>query len=485
MTLPAFTKNLDILLLESPMRYVPMLPNGLGYVYNCLKPLKIKMQAVDLNIHYFHERNQPDLWSVVSAFQFWAKPEWVRDTFQREINEVFDAIVDASPKIVGLSVGETNHHFAREVVDRIRRALPETVIIVGGYDCTYRECGPANFPDFDYMAIGEADLTLPPLVQSLLKGERPHNLLGIIEDDRYLSHPRRRQWQTDYYPKDIDSLEFPKYEWSDYSYLNLVPLMMSRGCPWGRCHFCAERFPFRVRDPRKVIKEVEWFYLHGYSNFLFGDSCLNSDLDTLATFCQELIKLKRYMNINFSGQFHVSKDGTKELFTLLKEAGCGRLAFGVDGWTDRLAKLQNKGYTFKMVEENLRNCHEAGIAVAVNMVIGIPGETEVDIDEAIENIIKCKPYISIFQNFNTLILACGSDYYQEPEKYGICFRENKTELYQKHPSAIPIESWYSDQPNIDDKVRSARLERIYKKLNEAGIPMNDYAQWQVTKRWLK
>ncbi len=479
----SFQNNLDVLLLEPPMRYFPMMPNGLGYVYNSLKPLGIKIQAVDLNIHYFLERNQHQLWDTVSAFKYWTQLEWVKQNFWREINEVSDAIIQARPKIVGFSISQTSDRFAKEVVARIR-PLPETIIIVGGYDCYYANSGPSNFPDFDYMCIGEADLTLPPLIKHLLTGWHPQDVLGFISKH---DNPARH-WVSSYWPKDIDALEFPKYEWTDgLPYENLVPLMMSRGCPWGRCHFCSERFPFRVRNPLKVIKEIEWHVIHGYTNFLFGDSCLNSDLWTLTSFCQELIKQRDHLlevgaylyGVAFSGQFHVSKHGTRELFTLMRSAGCQSLTFGVDGWTDKLARLQNKGYTFSMVEENLRNCHEVGIATNVNMVIGVPGETEADVDEAIENIIRCKPYITLFQNFNTLILGYGSDYYQWPGKYGIKFTESAIELYRRHPTAIPVDSWFSTAPYIDGEVRKARLQRIYSRLSEAGIPIGDYAKWQV------
>ncbi len=46
--------NLDFLVLELPARYLPMMPNGLGYVYNILKKCDIKFQALDFNPIFFH-----------------------------------------------------------------------------------------------------------------------------------------------------------------------------------------------------------------------------------------------------------------------------------------------------------------------------------------------------------------------------------------------------------------------------------------------
>ncbi|MFC2040931.1 radical SAM protein, partial [Chloroflexota bacterium] len=155
------------------------------------------------------------------------------------------------------------------------------------------------------------------------------------------------------------------------------------------------------------------------------------------------------------------------------------LVFGVDGWTDHTLRLENKGYTMSMVEENLRSCHQAGIVVAVNMVIGIPGETEEDVTETINNIIRCKRYIDYLQNINTLILAAGSEYYRNPEGYNIHLRGDRREIYEKHPYFIPPDLWYSDDPYIDQQVRVNRSRRIYETLAAAGVNITDYAKWEV------
>jgi radical SAM superfamily enzyme YgiQ (UPF0313 family) len=229
--------------------------------------------------------------------------------------------------------------------------------------------------------------------------------------------------------------------------------------------------------PKKVVDEIEWFVERGYYDFLFNESDMNGDPDSLVEICNEISRRK--LKITFSGELRVDKRGTSEFFKCLHEAGCSQLVFGVDGWSDHTLRLQNKGYTISMVEENLRNCHEAGISVNVNMVIGVPGETEEDITKSINNIIKCKDYISCFQNLNILILGAGSQYYLNPEQFDIRFRGEKRELYEKYPYFIPPEFWYSVNPYIDLKVRVERLKRIFYDLSSGGVNVGEYAQWEV------
>ena len=71
-------------------------------------------------------------------------------------------------------------------------------------------------------------------------------------------------------PHNLDSIEFPKYEWFDnldlytnYNGYQLTPIIASRGCRWSRCTFCAERFYWRIRSPENFVDELKSFSIHG------------------------------------------------------------------------------------------------------------------------------------------------------------------------------------------------------------------------------
>jgi len=132
-----------------------------------------------------------------------------------------------------------------------------------------------------------------------------------------------------------------------------------------------------------------------------------------------------------------------------------------------------------MVQDNLHNCQKAGIPAIVNMIIGVPGETEEDVKEAVDNIVKCKRYIHCLQNINLLVLAAGSEYYKNHEHYNIRFRGEKKEIYARHPYFIPPDLWYSVNPYIDHKIRIDRLKRIYSALDAGGVNIGNYARWTI------
>ncbi len=48
-------------------------------------------------------------------------------------------------------------------------------------------------------------------------------------------------------------------------------------------------------------------------------------------------------------------------------------------------------------------------------MLGIPGETEEDVDEMIRTLVTCKLYVHSVEFINTLVLAGGGEYLREPD----------------------------------------------------------------------
>jgi len=493
-----FLPDQDMILLDLPARMQAQIPNGLGYVHDILKRSGIRFQTVDLDIilyHRYHVRRildgldevvtpsgyvmQLDPWDTGCFTEEWKMPE-VLEYFQPEIDKTVSGLIEARPKIIGISLHGTNLSIAKEVVRRVREGHPDVIILVGGYDCVYRYTGPDKFPDFDYMCIREADLTLEPLVKALVKGERPRDLPGVLSKH----DSPDRVWEPAPMLEDLDSIPFPKYDWverldvyRDYNGYWLAPIIASRGCKWSRCNFCAECFHFRKRDAVLVADEIEWLMKQGAFLFQFSESDVNGDPDNLAAICREVIR--RNLKPQFIAQLRIDRRNTLEYFKLLRAAGFSHLRFGVDGWTDHTIRLQNKGYNMRLVEQNLRDCHAAGIHVSVNVVIGVPGETDEDVQETIQNMIRLKPYIDIVENIHPLMLAAGSPYYNDPDKFKIRFRGHQDQIYTKFPHFVPPEYWYSEDPYIGPEERNQRLQRLCTALRQAGMNIGPYAKAMV------
>lgn len=485
--------DLDFLVLEAPPRYQPMMPNGLGYLYNVLKNSEIRFRVIDLNIVMYHRYHsgrildgveipfrlngkQEDPWDSTNALE-WYRDE-VLDYFWPEIRGFLDDVIAARPKAVGLSVHRSNRPVARRFVEELKQRAPETVVVIGGYDCVYRDIEPWLFPEFDYVVIGEAELTIKALLDGLAKGRRPKDLPGVVSK---FDSPNR-DWPV-LIPENLDELDFPRYEWTDLSLYQdfrgrrLVPITASRGCRWGRCRFCRECFKFRSRSPRLVVEEIAFMVVHGFDAFHFNESDVNGDPEALYEICCGIIKEK--LKVKLMGQLRISRSNTAEYMERLAEAGFRHLRFGVDGWCDRTLRMQRKGYTMKTVFQNLRDSHAAGIRTTVNVVVGVPGETEEDVDETIRNLILCKENIDLVEALNTLYLVGGSEYFRYPDRYKIRFRGDKDQIRMDNRSYVPPDLWYSEEPYIDQHIRLQRLNRIIVALHDNGVRLAPFVQREV------
>ncbi|RVU39612.1 radical SAM protein [Hwanghaeella grinnelliae] len=485
--------GLDLLLLDCPARNLSLMPNGLAYVHNALKKTTANFQTLDLDIITYHNYHihrihnlcdsvvlpsglemPEDPWQA-AHYDIWFMSE-VIDYFGPVINEVADKIVAARPKILAMSIQACNETFSRRLINIVRARSPETIILLGGYSCYNADIGLRAFPEADYMCVGEADLSIGPLVESLIRDEHVANMPGVIsrnDDTKIPFIPAPMQ-------HNLDELDFPKYEWIgtdiyvNFNGYRLTPVIASRGCRWARCTFCAERFYWRIRSPKNFVDELEWLASKGCHLFMFNESDLNGHPEMLLAICDEIIR--RGLKVLLTGQLRIHKKCTRAYFDKLKKAGFVALRFGVDAFSANALRLQKKGYTTETISNVLRDCHEAGIASEINWVIGVPGETEEDIDEGIDLILQNKKYINRLANINPLILSNGSVYWLEPEEHNIKFRLPQEELYKRYFRAIPAHLWYSEEPYIDANVRKRWFEKILLRLHESDFTIGDWAK---------
>ena len=489
----AFRSGLDVLLLDLPSKGGVQLSVGLSYVHNALKRSSVDFQTIDVDIimyHRYHIHRLFDLGhdpvlrnGIAFNAEPWDYPEriwidprqWVclLDYFADELHEIVLKIKQAAPKVLAMSVHQRNEWCTREIARRIKAELPETLILVGGHSCYSKHFGQGAFPEHDYMVIGEADMVVGPLAEALASGGRPGNVPGVISkfDDS------NQSFTPAPVPHNLDALGGNAYDLFDdfnqlYRFCDGSPthlaIPLTRGCVWSRCSFCAERFAFRSRTPKSYVDEIERVLASGHSPyFQASDSDFGGEPEILRQVCQEIVR--RGLRINFAGQIRLHKKFDLEFLQLMRAAGIAGMNFGADAFTENTIRRQKKGYTLDLLKQNHEDCLKAGILPVVNIVIGVPGETEKDIDDTIAFLSENKNIFLRVHNINICHLMENSVYWHEPEKHDIYFHGNKDELYKKYYFGIPDHLWYSVNPYIDKAVRAGRMLRLVEGLQKAGI----------------
>ncbi len=485
-------ENLDYLLLELPPRYFPFMPNGLGYTDDSLERMGVRHQTIDMNIllyHKFHEmrvldpakweKEYPgaveDPWDNTECGVWVNQPLFLEKIFQ-QLEPLLRQVIERRPKILGVSLNGFNKPLVEPFFECVRREAPEIVLMVGGHDCHYPAQAFSALADFDYMIIGEAEETMPALVEGVLQNKPIENLPGIVYGN---SRDKLSYIPSDFPPQRLDDYGFPTYPWIDsclyrnYAQSNLVPITGSRGCKWGRCNFCVECIPFRMRHYSKVVDEITYWNERGFDTFQFNESDVNGDPQNLHNMCSEIIR--RGLKVKLMGQLRIDRRSTKEYFEHLAKAGFFYLRFGVDGWSDHALRILAKGYTMDIARQNLRDCHSVGIYTTVNLILGFPGETDSDIDEYIKNLSSLKGSIDIIESFNILYLSRESNFMKNHEKFDIHFTIPVEDVLSRFDRMIPADHWFCKNPYLDHDICLKRLDKLILACHANGVKLGHFA----------
>ncbi|HBL27057.1 MAG TPA: B12-binding domain-containing radical SAM protein, partial [Acidobacteria bacterium] len=84
-----------------------------------------------------------------------------------------------APRIVGLQCNfTTERHRTLRLAEKVRRALPDAFVLVGGHDAS-REPAWFRHPAIDAIAVGDGEEVMPPLVAALEKGGDLRKVPGL------------------------------------------------------------------------------------------------------------------------------------------------------------------------------------------------------------------------------------------------------------------------------------------------------------------
>ena len=328
----------------------------------------------------------------------------------------------ARAEAVGLSCTTALFGKALNILERIRSLRPELPVVLGGPHAT--ACPEESLAKgFDALVIGEGEVTAVELFRCLIVKGDPAGMAGVavLRSGKVVSGPARP------FIPDLDSLPFPARDLVDYAgykqnNLIHVGLFVSRGCPFC-CSFCKPMqdkifgTKVRGRSPENVVREMlQAKELIGLGPFLFRD-------DTLPMLgCRWFEGLGQAMaSAGLSGSRWSCQSRvdliTRELLTVMKQAGCQGIAFGVESGSQRVLDFYQKKIK---VEDTIRAfdlCHEFGIGTHAFMMLGAPIETREDLAATIALVRRIRPN-SISTSFTTP--APGSKLYLDFSTDGKC-----------------------------------------------------------------
>jgi anaerobic magnesium-protoporphyrin IX monomethyl ester cyclase len=271
----------------------------------------------------------------------------------------------------------------RDVVPKLRR-LADVPIILGGVHATAAPEDAIQISGLDGICVGEGELALLEYVDRLEAGKNAGDVMNfwLKNGGKIVRNPVRPLIQ------DLDGLPFPDREEFDYAgFLELTPFGLefssSRGCPLS-CSFCVNETLRGIYGPEGYVRRRSVGNLmdevksvagkHAkISHVTFHDDVFTMDAAWLADFSRRYsdeVGLPFRVNSN-AGFF------SRKIASLLREAGCVEVAFGVETGDECLReKTLCKRLSNAQLSAAFAAARDFGIKTRAFNMLGIPGETE-------------------------------------------------------------------------------------------------------------
>lgn len=293
-------------------------------------------------------------------------------------------------RIVGITSMTCNIKTADQIMGWIKEEDKEIITVIGGpHSSAIPERTLQEFKNFDLVVVGEGEQTFLELCQKVKAGESLSGLAGTVQrkGPEIIIGPSRPQIPNlDWLPlPGRDLINHSLYKGAstpglDATLHRTTELFTSRGCP-ERCIFCASHLIFggkvRFRSAEHILKEVDqciekW----GYRHFTIDDDTFTYHPSRLEKICAGF----KERGITWDCDTRVDVV-SREMFKMMAESGCTKVALGVESGSQRILNLNKKGITIEQVRNAFKWAHEFGIITTAFFMIGShPSETREEVE---------------------------------------------------------------------------------------------------------
>lgn len=363
-----------------------------------------------------------------------------------------------SPDYIGITFTTPLFKEASNLVSYIKKLNKEIKIIAGGPHISALFYESIKEVDFDIVVVGEGEETIREIAQN----KKLNEIKGILYRDcgKIETNKPRELIQ------DIDNLPFPAWHLFDLSKYKtprisckrnpVGPLETSRGCTYGcvYCSKCTFKRQFRKKSVERVVKDIEQMLRAGFKEIHILDDMFSTDLERAKKICDEIINRKLCFTWSLINGIRVDRVD-EELLKKLKQAGCYRIAFGVESGDESVLKIINKGITLPKIRMAFKLANKVGIESVAFCMMGLPGDTKESMQKTIDLMKEVKPTMP---KTSILLPLPGTPLFEEWDKKGLILTK-KWEDYSFHSSKRVYR-----HPNLTDEEIFTYYKKFWREL---------------------
>lgn len=341
-------------------------------------------------------------------------------------------ILGLDPTIIAMSCKTAQLPFAALLTRSLKQQKPETKVVMGGWMPTLAPEQTIRLSGCDAVIRGEGEKTFPELAKRI--NEDKWTVPGVsyrTADGRIVHNPNSKILTT----AELDNIPLPRYDAlppitayqparTNYAFT----VEASRGCANHQCIFCWNSTrncdtTWRAKSPKRVTKEIK--YLHdnwGARLFFLSDDSFGAESTWLRGFTSAMRGTFSPGALAYVASMRVDSIITKGVSLRdLCQSGLRTIFHGVESGSPQMWSTLGKNYESAITRARILDLASkelaAGIVPIFSFMIGLPNETERDLDDTIS---MCEQLARLGSLFAFHILAP----YQG------------TELYERHKNLI-------------------------------------------------
>jgi len=290
--------------------------------------------------------------------------------------DVLDRLKQWKPDVLGFMM--TTYMF-RETLEWIRflKKRLNVPVIVGGYNLRVYPRESVSVDPIDFGCFSSAFHTVPAFLKELEGQRRFKDVPGLI-------YREKGQIKMTEYGPDPDFEDYPTparhllpnelYAEFPTERKNFTVMVTSKGCPM-KCLFCeAGRTRYNPRSPLTVVNEMQECYdKHNIREIDIFDYEFCIQRKRTEAICDEMIRRK--LDILWACRARIDSVD-EDLLRKMKQAGCGRIYFGIESGVQDILDRINKGLTLQQIRDTIDTVRGVGIRPLGFFLVGSPGETE-------------------------------------------------------------------------------------------------------------
>ncbi|TXT65574.1 MAG: Ribosomal protein S12 methylthiotransferase RimO [Promethearchaeota archaeon] len=404
-------------------------------------------KPTEQDTHFFREPNSGLLYlaAILHEYDFEVELLDLEQYLHVSKAAVKSALIDysSSHHIIGITSLTNNFQKAMDYARIIRRKSPKKIIIFGGAHVSFlsKQILKRDYEKdkiIDLIVVGEAEISLPKLMQLIKSNNITHQDLMNIEQKirkipnlAYINSRGKYEYtgnQSEII--DLNTLPLPaRYKLRPVNfYYTVANIIINRGCP-NQCSFCSRQQLFkstRLRSLQSIdaeIRDIKSMQTYEFINFY-------DNINLNLTFFEKLCTLLQntYLQIPWGCELRVDNLSPKHV-RLLQKSGCQVIATGIESASKEVLRKNFKYQDPHKVKKGLEHLKKYDIPVQAYFVLGLPGETEQTFRKTLDYIKQLPLTEEDTINYFVATPYPGSRLWTEREEFGINIIEHDFTKY--------------------------------------------------------